>query len=161
MTDTLIVGLALQVKSKDDKGGFNTLTKAGVFIMTLYEKIPLPNGLTLEIWDDSRQLAADTTKVELAAQIMVEFEAGYFPRREQYDKLVKTIGPRGLYERRKIRAYVTNAQKDAVFQEMLSSFKESTLPYLAREEFPRQFTRSKSRDMEQNWYKYDTRNDEG
>jgi hypothetical protein len=161
MTDTLIVGLALQVKSKDDKGGINTLTKADVFIMTLYEKIPLPNGLTLEIWDYSRQLAADTTKVELVAQIVVEFEAGYFSRREHYDKLKKTIGPRGLYEHRKIRAFVTNAQKDAVFQEMLSSFKEGSLPYLAREDFPRRFARSKFRDMEQNWYKYDTRNDEG
>jgi len=129
--------------------------------MTLYEKIPLPNGLTLEIWDYSRQIAGDTIKVELVAQIAVAFHAHYFSNKDHYDKLVKTIGPQGCYEHRKVRTFVTNTQQEDVFQELLSSFKEGTLPYLSREDFPRQFTRLKFRDIEQNWYKYESRDDEG
>jgi hypothetical protein len=122
--------------------------------MTLYEKIPLPNGLTLDIWDYSRQIAADTSKVELVAQIVVEFHDHHFPHREYFDKLVKTLGPQGMYEHRKIRTFVTTSQKGAVFQELLASFKQGSLPYLSREDFPRKFARMKFRDMEQNWYKY-------
>jgi hypothetical protein len=129
--------------------------------MTLYEKIPLPNGMTLEVWDYSRQIAAETTKVELVAQIEVEFKASYFSKREYYSKLIKTIGPKDLYEYRKMKSYVKSAEKDAVFQEMLTAFKKDALPYLSRDEFPRQFARSRLRDIEQNWYKYATHDEEG
>ena len=33
--------------------------------MQLFEHIPLPNGLVAEIYDLSRPIAADTTKVEM------------------------------------------------------------------------------------------------
>ena len=46
--------------------------------MDVYEKIPLSNGLVLIIWDNSREIAADTTKVELVAQMEVTFEPASF-----------------------------------------------------------------------------------
>lgn len=122
--------------------------------MNLYEKIPLTNGLTLTIWDNSRQIAADTTKVELVAQMEIAFEPSYFPRHEDYDKLVQTIGPTGLFEHRKMRPFVKTPQQEAVFQELLTAFKEHTLPYLSQDVFPRRFALAKFRDTEQNWYRY-------
>jgi hypothetical protein len=129
--------------------------------MTLYETIPLPNSMTLEVWDNSREIAAKTTKVELIAQIEVEFKASYFSKREDCNKLVKTIGPEDLYEYRKVKSYVKSAEKDTVFLEMLTAFKKDVLPYLSRDEFPRRFARSKFRDIEQNGYKYATHDEEG
>jgi hypothetical protein len=126
----------------------------------LYEQIPLPNGLSLELWDYSRQIAANTSKVELVARIAVAFHAHYFPRKDDYDKLVKTIGLQGWYEHRKFRTFVTTARQEEVFQELLSSFKKGILPYLTREDFPQQFARLKFRDLEQNWYKYEVRDEE-
>lgn len=122
--------------------------------MKLYEKISLPNNLTLEIWDYSRQIGADTTKVELVAQIEVEFRPEYFQRREWFEKLVKTLGPKGIYEYRKARTFVNNSEINDVFHELLKTFKENTLPYLAKEDFPRKFAKSKLREIEEHWYRY-------
>ncbi len=128
--------------------------------MTLHEKIQLTNGMTVLVWDYSRSIAANTTKVELVAQIEVEFKASYFLKHEYYDKLVKTIGPKGVYEYRKVKSYVKTDQKEAVFAELLGPFKRDALPYLSRDEFPRQFAKSKFREIEQNAYKYRTRDEE-
>ena len=52
----------LQVKYKDDKKSY----------MILIEKIPMPNGLTVEVWDKSVSIAADTSKVALLIRVPVE-----------------------------------------------------------------------------------------
>jgi hypothetical protein len=51
----------LQVKNKDDKG----------HAMKLYEQIQMPNGLTVEVHDLSREIAANTVRVELIIRIRV------------------------------------------------------------------------------------------
>jgi len=122
--------------------------------MTLHETIPLPNGFTLTLWDHSQEIAAKTVRVELVAQMEVPFLAAYFTNQEDHDRLVKTIGPVGLYEYRKVRALVNAAKKDAVFEDLVTTFKGDALPYLSKADFPQQFTRSKFRDIVQNWYKY-------
>ncbi|MCX7634290.1 MAG: hypothetical protein N2Z74_00925 [Syntrophales bacterium] len=124
--------------------------------MTLYEKIPLPNGLTMEVWDYSRKIARDTTKVELAVQMEVPFAPEYFTRPEHYEKTIRILGEKGLYEYRKERTFVKNEDKEKVFQELLDTFKRDSLPYLSREDFPRRFARSKHREIEQHWYRYIT-----
>ncbi|MDD5168946.1 MAG: hypothetical protein PHN75_09020 [Syntrophales bacterium] len=124
--------------------------------MMLYEKILLPNGLTLEVWDYSRTIAADTTKVELVAQIEVKFKPDYFAKREYYDKLTKAQGPGSLFEYRKVRTFVASEKKDEVFRELLDAFKKDALPYLYNDDFPRKFAMSKYRDFELHWYKYAT-----
>jgi len=129
--------------------------------MVLHEKIELPNGLTLEIWDYSRPIAADTTKVELVAQMEVEFKPEYFQKSEQYDKLVKTLGHKGLYEYKKGRTFVSKDESKEVFQELLRVFKENTLPYLIKDDFPRKFAKSKLREIEEHWYRYLPREEEG
>lgn len=128
--------------------------------MTLYEKIPLPNGMTLALWDDSREVAAKTVKVELVAQMEVPFKASFSPEKEEYEKLIKTFGSIGLYEYRKIRPLLKAAQKDAVFEDLVADFKNNVLPYLSKANFPQKFARSKFRDIKINWYKYATPHEE-
>ena len=128
--------------------------------MTLHESIALPNGLRLEIWDYSRMIASDTFKVEMVAQAEVDFLPAYFSERARYEKLIKTLGKKGLYEYRKTRSFVNERERDTVFQDLLAAFKEHTLPYVSRDEFPRRFARAKFRDIEQNWFKYVSTGDE-
>ena len=118
------------------------------------EYLNLPNGLTMEIWDASRQIAADTVKVELVIKMDVAFEITHFEEEDHYLKTRRVFGPVGNYEYRKERTFVHNAETETVFRNLLDDFKRDALPYLAKEEFPRRHSRSKYRDIVQNPYKY-------
>jgi len=133
----------LQVKGKD--GRRRPLRSA----MKRYETIALPNSLTLEIWDNSRPIAADTWKVELIARIAVPFRPEYFPTRQQYDKLTSTLGQEGRYEYRQWRTFVRSEAQEATFQELLHFFKTHTEPYLAHKGFPARFSQAKLREVEE------------
>jgi hypothetical protein len=122
--------------------------------MKLVEEIPLPNHLTVEIWDKSRPIAADTTKVEIAIRMKVDLRPSYFMKPE-YFELVKTVfGSQIFFEYTMERSFVNHREKDAVFQELLVSFKKDTLPYLSKPAFPRSFALSRYREIEKNRYKY-------
>jgi len=150
----------LQVKGKDDKRQAHSID-VGDKTVKLHERVRLSNGLTLEIWDYSRPIAADTTKVELVAQIEVEFRPEFFQQRERHEKLVRTLGPKGVYEYRKARTFVNNNEREKVFDDLLKNFRENTLPYLEKADFPRKFAKSKLREIEEHWYRYLPREEEG
>ena len=121
------------------------------------ENLSLPNGLSMDVWDVSRQIAADTVKVELIIKMDVAFESSYFDEEDQYLKTRRVFGPVGNYEYRKERTFVHNAETETVFRNLLDDFKKDALPYLAKDEFPRKFSQSKYREILQNWYKYKDR----
>ncbi len=121
------------------------------------ENLSLPNGLSMDVWDVSRQIAADTVKVELIIKMAVAFESSYFDEEDQYLKTRRVFGPVGNYEYRKERTFVHNAETETVFRNLLDDFKKDALPYLAKDEFPRKFSQSKYREILQNWYKYKDR----
>jgi len=123
--------------------------------MKLVETIALPNNLALKVWDKSRRIAQDTTKVELVITIDVVVQKEYFSDPEQYDMVVKTFGSSITYEYRKERTFVDNRNRETVFRELLEDFKRDSLPYLARPHFPSRFARSKFRDILQHPYTYD------
>lgn len=122
--------------------------------MELVEVIPLPNDLTVEVWDQSRPIASDTSKVDIFFRMKVDLEPSYFIKPEHYQMVKKAFGPQIFFEYRMERAFVSNREKDAVFQELLASFKKDTLPYLCKPVFPRSLAISKHRDIEKNPHKY-------
>ncbi|HYA12925.1 MAG TPA: hypothetical protein VEF33_01165 [Syntrophales bacterium] len=122
--------------------------------MKLVEEIPLANGLKVEVWDESRPIAADTTKVELLIRSKIELKSSYFTKPEQFELVSKVLGPEIFYEYKKERPFVSNNKKDLVFQELLDNFKKDSLPYLSKPIFPRNFALSKYWDIERNRYKY-------
>ncbi len=124
--------------------------------MELIEEIRLPNNLKVEVWDQSRPIASDTTKVDLYIRLKVDLKPSYFIEREHYEKVRKVFGPEIFFEYRMGRAFVNSRKKDAIFQELLEMFKENTLPYLSKPAFPRNLVLSKYRDIEKNHYKYST-----
>jgi len=135
----------LQVKNKDDNM---------INIMRLVEEIPLANGLTVEIWDKSRPIAADTSKVELFIRSKVELKSSYFTEPEHFELVRKVLGPEIFFEYKKERPFVKNKEKDSIFQELLDAFKKDSLPYLSKPIFPRNFALSKYWDIQKNRYKY-------
>jgi hypothetical protein len=125
--------------------------------MELFEEIPLSNNLKVEVWNQSRSIASDTTKVDIYIRLKVDLKPSYFAEHKHYEKVRDVFGPEIIFEYRMERAYVNNREKDTVFRELLETFKKDTLPYLSNPIFPRNLARSKYRDIEKNPYKYSTR----
>jgi hypothetical protein len=122
--------------------------------MKLVEEIALPNGLVAEVWDQSRAIAADTTKVTLLVRIRLALKEEYFSNPEQLRVTQKVFGPDIYYELKKERTFVSNAEAWHVFKTFLEEFKRDALPYLSRDKFPAGFARSKYLDIQKHPYKY-------
>jgi hypothetical protein len=120
----------------------------------IIENTTLANGLVLEVWDLSRPIAADTTKVELYVRVKIPFEPCHFDDPGHCDLTCRVFGREGVYEYRKERTFVNNAEREAVFAELLEGFRAGALPYLERPDFPRRFSRSRYREILQNPWKY-------
>ncbi|MBP9021078.1 MAG: hypothetical protein KBG01_06070 [Syntrophobacterales bacterium] len=122
--------------------------------MKMVEEIPLPNGLVAEVWDRSRAIAADTTKVALLVRVKVTFKEEYFSNEEQLRLATKVFGPDVYYELKKERTFVPNRDVGRAFQSFLEEFKRDALPYISKEKFPAGFARSKYLDIQKHPYKY-------
>lgn len=121
------------------------------------EKIPLPNGLMMEVWDRTQAIAADTTRVKLVIRVKIEVKPEYFLGAGQYDLAVENFGKEMVYEYVGERTFVDKSMRDNVFKELLETFKKNVLPYLSKPHFPARFVLSRYADMEQNPWKYSSR----
>jgi hypothetical protein len=120
----------------------------------LIEKIALPNGLTLEIWDQSHSIAADTDKVTLYICAPIPLDSSFFSENTQYEKTRQCFGDTLLFEYRNERSFVAKADRDQVFRQFIDIFKKDTLPYLSKPDFARRYALSKYRDIEKNPYQF-------
>jgi len=122
--------------------------------MNLVEETPLSNGLVMQVWDGSRTIASDTTKVELRITIPVTVAKEFFSDLGQFQRVVEVFGPEIVYEYTKERTFVKTPASSKVFDGLLEDFRRDSLPYLSRPNFPERFALSKLRDILQNPYKY-------
>lgn len=127
--------------------------------MKLYEHIPLSNGLAVEVHDLSRQIAADTVRVEMMIRIPVTLHPDDFAEPSQFEQTRAVFGKEIVFERRLERSFVTNDQKNDVFRTLLETFKQASLPYLSNPKFRSRFAASKYQEILQNPYKYRIRQD--
>ncbi|MCD6487285.1 MAG: hypothetical protein J7K35_08165 [Syntrophobacterales bacterium] len=122
--------------------------------MNLVEKIDLPNNLVLQVWDKSRAIASDTTKIELRIVIDVEVKEEYFSDPEHFKQVVTVFGQEISYEYAKERTFVSASDSKRVFDELLDDFMRNSFPYISRTDFPARFAISKLRDIRQHPYRY-------
>jgi hypothetical protein len=122
--------------------------------MNLYEQYLLPNGLTLEVFDLSQPIAADTMKVALLIRIRVALRPDYFAEPAQFQETRAIFGPEIPFEYRMGRSFVSNEEKASVFNSLLNTFKQDTLPYLSSAKFPGRFALSRYREILKHPYKY-------
>ena len=120
----------------------------------LIEKIMLQNGLTLEIWDQSRSIATDTDKVTLYICAPIPLDPSFFSQNTQYEKMQKFFGDALLFEYKNERSFVAKAETDQIFRQFIDIFKKDTLPYVSKSDFARRYALSKYRDVEKNPYQY-------
>ncbi len=125
--------------------------------MDLIKTIPLPNGLSLEVWDASRPIATDTVKVGLTIRIKIELKPAYFENPGQFETTRNIFGPELIFEYKKERTFVEKNSKKAVFSELLDEFKENSLDYISRPDFPSKFAKSKYLEIQKHPYKYQPR----
>lgn len=118
------------------------------------DTVSLPNGLSLEIWNHSRLIAADTVKVNLMVKIRIEMKPEYFQNPEQYEITRNVFGSEVFYEYGKERTFVDKSLKDAVFGRLLEEFKENSLDYISRPDFAARFANSRFIEIQKNPYKY-------
>ena len=136
--------MGLQVKNKDDKDS----------PMKPFEQIRLPNGLTAEVYDRSRPIAADTNRVEILIRIGMALRPDDFAEPSQYEKTCAVFGPEIFFEHQMVQSFVINKEKEATFRTLLETFKRNALPYLSTPRFPTQLAQSRYREILKNPYKY-------
>jgi len=126
--------------------------------MNIIEEIDLPNGLKLTIADLSRSIAADTKKVELTFSMKIDVLDSFFASGDDYRTLANIFGTELTYEHRLERTFVYDKDESSVRAELIDTFKNNTLNYLASPNFAKKMALSTLRDIKLNPFKYQPKN---
>ena len=122
--------------------------------MKLIEEINLANGLKLKIFDLSRPIAADTVKVEISFQTKIDLKESYFADPQDYAQVKNIMGDELSYEHKMERSFVLRENQDSVREDLINTFKNNSLDYLASVNFPQKLALSMLKDIKKNPYKY-------
>ncbi len=119
----------------------------------LIDKVKLENGLTLEIYDLSRQVAGDRWLVSFVARIDVAVTPEYFEgqgsENPSLDAVRKAVGEKATYRYEKSRHFIEETEKEEVFNRLKERFVETTLPYFSSANFPRNVILSRYREVQE------------
>ncbi|MGD8209276.1 MAG: hypothetical protein PVH37_17580 [Desulfobacterales bacterium] len=126
----------------------------------LIKTIVLGNGLILEIYDYSKKVAGDRWLVKMVAKVDISidyladnaFESSKLNL--QVGELKKIFDTCVRYEHQRERNFISEKEKDEVFNDLLTSYLESTQAYLSHPDFPiRYVAREYSKKKQQStWY---------
>jgi hypothetical protein len=122
--------------------------------MKLIEEINLANGLKLKIFDLSRPVAADTIKVEISFQTKVDLKESFFVSPQDYAQVKNIMGDELTYENIRVRSFVYEKDQDSVREDLIKTFKNNSLNYVASINFPQKLALSMLKDIKKNPYKY-------
>ncbi len=123
-------------------------------LMNLIEEIILPNGLKLNIFDLSRDIAADTTKVEVAFKIEIELKESFFQNIQDYQDVKNNFSDKLVFENKEERTFVEKDKCNVVREELIDTFKKNILQYLGTKNFAQKYAQSLLRDIRKYPYKY-------
>jgi hypothetical protein len=122
--------------------------------MKLIEQIDLTNGLTLNIYDLSRQIAPDTTKVEIYITTEIALEESFFTHHDDFARVKNIFGDKINFEYRKERSFTPIEKETATRDELIETFKNNSINYIASPNFAQNLALSKLRDIKNNPFKY-------
>jgi hypothetical protein len=107
----------------------------------LIKTLDLKNGLQLKIYDASRNLVGDRWLVSLIARMEIpvsEVLESNGPQKK-VKELTDVLGERIMFEQKRQRLFVDIKEKESAFKEACDIFLGSSLKYLSKETFPKQF----------------------
>jgi hypothetical protein len=123
----------------------------------LLEKIALPNGLILEIWDTSHLMAGDRWLVSLLAKVEVTVLPEYFSTlddgEQAYQDLVAAHGNSLVFTQEKVSLFVDEGETKEVLTRLRRSIKDNLAAYLGNPKFASSYVLKKYGDLRdrQNW----------
>ncbi|HYR03101.1 MAG TPA: hypothetical protein VES58_07130 [Syntrophobacteria bacterium] len=114
----------------------------------LMERRELPNGVTLEFWDESRKVVGDRWYVGVRAVVpvpLLDHQVDHVA--PEVVEVVRTeVGENLCFQLREQKNFVAEAEVDALREEFKRVFLSNSLPYLSRPDFPSRFVSSKLRE---------------
>ena len=124
----------------------------------LITTLKLKNRLRLDIFDCSRKLAGDRWLIKLIARMAIPISETIFHNsshpKETINEIMRTLGENVLFEQKRERIFVDEAEKEIAFNELYDSFISSTLDYLSNDAFPEKYVLKKFREKVEktSWY---------
>ena len=117
----------------------------------LIETIELENGLTLDLWNESRELVGDRWVVTLMARIDIPILPENIPIEEvPYEKVREVLGDQNAYIHRKTRHFIPRQKVPEVLGQLKERFLENAIEYLSHPSFARRFVMKKWKEIEKN-----------
>jgi len=108
----------------------------------LIKTLDLKNGLQLNVYDASRKLVGDRWLVSLIIRMDVPVAGALKKNRESMeniDEIKDMLGDSVLFEKKREKIFVDTRKKEIVFKELCDTFLNSSLNYLSKEIFPKQY----------------------
>jgi len=109
----------------------------------LIKTLGLENGLQLNIYDASRELVGDRWLVSLIVRMDVPvtgaLKVNNLKSTENIDEIKDMLGDSVLYEKKREKIFVDKTEKETVFKELCDMFLNSSLNYLSKKAFPKQY----------------------
>lgn len=124
----------------------------------LIKTLKLKNRMRLDIFDCSRKLAGDRWLIKLIARMAIPISETISHNsshpKETINEIMRTLGENVLFEQKRERIFVDEAEKEIVFVELYDSFISSTLDYLSNDAFPEKYILKKFREKVEktSWY---------
>ncbi|MDH3357227.1 MAG: hypothetical protein OEM06_07190 [Desulfobacteraceae bacterium] len=109
----------------------------------LIKTIDLENGLQLNLYDGSRKLVGDRWLVSLIVRMDIPVtEALKKDSRqltESIGEITDVLGDSVLFEMKREKIFIDKTKKETAFKELCDMFLNSSLNYLSKEIFPKQY----------------------
>ena len=109
----------------------------------LIKTLDLENGLQLNVYDTSRKLVGDRWLVSLIVRMDVPVTEALKKNSgesvENINEIKDMLGDSVLFEKKREKIFVDTAEKETVFKELCDMFLNSSLNYLSKEIFPKQY----------------------
>ena len=108
----------------------------------LVHRQPLPNGLTLELWDHSRAIAGDRWYALMETRIIIPVKK-YLPPdlKPHADQVVEALGEGIVFSRQEERNFIATAEITDIIQEMQDRMLQLVPGYFGHRDFPAKFIR--------------------
>lgn len=107
----------------------------------LISTISLENDLVIFFCDESKKIAEDRWQVILTARIQILTDQVQFTRMdpEKRSEILQVVGEQINYEKKLIRNFVGEKQKEETITALYESFLQITRPYFSKRQFAERF----------------------
>ena len=108
----------------------------------LVHRQPLPNGLTLELWDQSRPIAGDRWYTLMETRIAIPVRK-YLPPdlKPQAGRVIEALGEEVVFSRQEERNFIAASEAPSIIEEMQDRMLQLAPGYFGHKDFPAKFIR--------------------